>query len=53
MLTKKQKSRLDVMVSRYYFAMRRTSSVSNEIIQAWSKRYMIAMKRELMKQGKS
>ncbi|GAI66638.1 unnamed protein product [marine sediment metagenome] len=53
MLTKKQKSKLDVMVAKYQARMEVTHRADRRTIRAWTQRYRITMERELMKQGKS
>lgn len=52
MLTKQQKRKLDELELNYCIAMQKRFKVHPDIINAWGKRYRIAMGRELQKQGK-
>lgn len=53
MLTKKQKRKLDAMELSYCIAMQKHHRAHSDLIDAWGKRYRIAMERELQKQNKS
>ena len=52
MLTKKQKRKLDDMVANYLYGMIKSSVFPEHLIEAWSKRYRIAMERVLSKRCK-
>jgi len=52
MLTKKQERKLDEMVLNYCIGMQKYLKLHSDLIDAWGKRYRIAMERELEKQGK-
>lgn len=52
MLTTKQVLKLNDMVSNYRKGLRRTSKLTEPFIDAASKRYKVAMKQVLLRQGK-
>ena len=52
MLTKKQKAKITVMQKRYVVGMQKTNNAPKDLVWAWSKRYRIAMERQLQKQHK-
>jgi len=52
MLSRKQRHKLEIMVFYYRQGMLKTSKKDIRLIDAWVKRYEIAMERVLQKQGK-
>lgn len=53
MLSKKQKRKLDAMELSYCIGMQKHTKVHSDIVDAWGKRFRIAMERRLRKQNKS
>lgn len=52
MLSKKQIRKLDRMELNYCIAMQKAFKLTSDIVDAWGKRYRIAMQRVLQKQCK-
>lgn len=52
MLTKKQEKKLDTMTKKYCIGVRKTFKLPEHLIDAFGRRYRIAMEQELLRQGK-